>query len=77
MHGAAAVSGPEDIPHVQGKRKPSKTVGTKGIRGQIDRNHNHRQSASLTTWTTTLSNSMKLSHTMWDHPRRMDHGREV
>ena len=27
MCGAAAVSGPEDIPHVQGKRNPSKTVG--------------------------------------------------
>ena len=27
MRGAAAVSGPEDIPHVQGKRNPSKTVG--------------------------------------------------
>ena len=59
---ALYLSSREEIPHVQGKRKPSKTVGTKGIRGQIDRNHNHRQSASLTTWTTTLSNSMELSH---------------
>ena len=27
--------------------------------------------------TTALSNSMKLSHAMWGHPRRMGHGGEV
>ena len=30
-----------------------------GIRGQTDRNHNHRQLANLITWTTGLSNSVK------------------
>ena len=28
-------------------------------------------------WTTALSNSMKLSHAMWGHPRQMGHGGEV
>ena len=37
----------------------------------------HRQLASLITWTTALSNSVKLSHTMWDHPRQTGHGGEV
>ena len=27
--------------------------------------HNHRKLASLITWTTALSNSVKLSHAMW------------
>ena len=31
-----------------------------GIRGQTDRNHSHRKLTSLLTWTTALSNSMKL-----------------
>ena len=31
----------------------------------------------LITGTTTLSNSMKLSHAMWGHPRRTGHGGEV
>ena len=42
-----------------------------GIRGQTDWNHNHRQLANLITWTTALSNSMKLSHAVWGHPRWM------
>ena len=37
----------------------------KGIRGQTHWNHNHRKQASLITWTTALSNSMKLSHAVW------------
>ena len=45
-----------------------------GIRGQTDWNHNHRQLANLITWTTALSNSMKLSHAVWGHPRWMGHG---
>ena len=31
-----------------------------GIRGQTDRNHNHRKLTNLITWTTALSISMKL-----------------
>ena len=30
------------------------------IRGQTDENHNHRKLTNLITWTTALSNSMKL-----------------
>ena len=68
----------EVIPHVQGKRNPSKMVGTeRGLRGQTDGNPNHRQLANLITWTTALSNSMKLSHAVWGHPRRTGHGGEV
>jgi len=37
-------------------------------------NHNHRKLAILITWTTALSNSMKLSHAVWGRPRRTDHG---
>ena len=36
-----------------------------GIRGQADGNHNHRQLANLSTRTTALSNSVKLSHAVW------------
>ena len=53
----------EEIPLVQGKRNPSKMVGVaEGIRGQTHWNHNHRKLVNLITWTTVLSNSMKLSH---------------
>ena len=48
-----------------------------GIRGQTDWNHNHRKLANLITRTTVLSNSLKLSHAVWGHPRRMGHGGEV
>ena len=61
--GAAAAicwSSPEDIPCVQGKRNQVRRQALReGIRGQTDRNHNHRQQANLITWTTALSNSMK------------------
>ena len=46
-------------------------------RGQTHWNQNHRKLANLTTRTTALSNSMKLSHTVWGHPRWMGHGGEV
>ena len=50
--------------HIQGKRNPSKMVGSERGHQRADRlkNHNHRQLASLIIWTTALSNSMKLSH---------------
>ena len=35
------------------------------------------QLTNLIEWTTALSNSMKLSHAMWDHRRRTGHGGEV
>ena len=34
-------------------------------------NHNHRKLVSLITQTTDLSNSMKLSHAVWGHPRQL------
>ena len=39
--------------------------------------HNHRKLANLITQTTALSNSVKLSHAVWDHPRWMGFGGEV
>ena len=65
--------------HIQGKRNPSKMVGSERGHQRADRlkNHNHRQLANLITWATDLSNSMKLSHAMWGHPRWMGHGGEV
>ena len=48
-----------------------------GIRGQTHWNHNHRKIVHLITWTTALSNSMKLSHAVWGHPKRTGHGGEV
>ena len=40
-------------------------------------NHNHRKLVSLITWTTALSNLMKLSHAVWGHLRWAGHGGEV
>ena len=37
----------------------------------------HRQLANLITRATALSNSIKLSHEVWGHPRWTDHGEEV
>ena len=69
---------PEEILHVQGKRNPSKMVGTERGHQRADRlNHNHRQLANLITWTTALSNSMKLSRAVSGHQRQMGHGGEV
>ena len=52
----------EEIPHVQGKRNPSQMVGVvRGIRGQTHKPY-HRKLVNLITWTTALSNSMKLSY---------------
>ena len=40
----------EEIPHVQGKRNPSKTVDVaRGIRGQTHWNHTHRKLVNLIT----------------------------
>ena len=54
----------EEIPHAQGKRNPSKTVGV--ARGHQRANtlkpYSQKPSQSNHTRTTALSNSMKLSH---------------
>ena len=54
----------EEIPHVQGKRNPSKMVGiTRGHqRADILKPYSQKTSQSNYTRTTALSNSMKLSH---------------
>ena len=52
-------------------------IWREGIRGQTDWNLNQKNLANLITWTTALSNSVKLSHAVWGHPRWMGHGGEV
>ena len=69
----------EEVPHVQGKRNPRKTVGvarrhqradTLKPESQISSQFNH-------TRTTALSNSMKLSMDLWGLPSWHGHGGEV
>ena len=61
----------EEIPHVQGKRNPSKTVSAERGRQRADRLKPRSQTTSQSDHrTTALSNSVKLSHAMWGHPRR-------
>ena len=71
--------GGEEIPLVQGKRNPSKTVGVARGHQRADtlKPYSQKTSQSNHTRTTALSNSMKLSHALWDHPRWVGHGGEV
>ena len=70
--GCALLEQLEEIPQVQGKRNPSKIVGVaRGHqRADILKPYSQKTSQSNHTRTTALSNSMKLSHALWDHPRR-------
>src|SRR5574337_18167 len=54
----------EEIPHAQGKRNPSKTVGVaRGYqRANTLKPYSQKTSQSNHTRTTALSNSMKLNH---------------
>ena len=54
----------EEIPQVQGKRNPSKTVGVARGNQRADtlKPYSQKTSQSNHTRTTALSNSMKLSH---------------
>ena len=54
----------EEIPHVQGKRNPSKTVGVARGHQRADtlKPYSQKTSQSNHTRTTALSNSVKLSH---------------
>ena len=54
----------EDIPHVQGKKHPSKTVGVARGHQRTDtlKPYSQKSSQSNHTRTTALSNSMKPSH---------------
>ena len=68
----------EEIPHVQGKRNSSKTVGV--VRGHQRAGTLKPQSQEMSQSdprTTVVSNSMKLSHALRGHPRRTGHGGEV
>ena len=65
------------VPLVQDKRNPSKTVGVARGHQRADRLKPQSQKlANLITWATALSNSMKLSHAVWGHPRWTGHGGE-
>ena len=54
----------EEIPHIQGKRNPSKTVGVARGHQRADtlKPYSQKTSQSNHTRTTPLPNSMKLSH---------------
>ena len=62
----------EEIPHVQGKRNPSKMVGVARGHQRADtlKPYSQKTRQSNHTRTTALSNSMKLSHALWGHPRQ-------
>jgi len=68
----------EEIPHVQGKRNPSKTVGVAREHQRADtlKPYSQKTSQSNHTGTTALSSSMKLSHAR-GHPRQAGHGGKV
>ena len=79
--GCALLEEHEEIPHVQGKRNPSKMLGT-------ERGHQRADTLKLQSQTPiqsyhslvnqlAFSNSVKLSHAMWGHPRWVHHGGEV
>ena len=59
-------------PTSQGKRNPSKTVGVARGHQRADtlKQYSQKTSQSNHTRTTALSNSMKLSHALWGHPRQ-------
>ena len=54
----------EELPHIQGKRNPSKTVGvaTGHQRADTLKPYSQKTNQSNHTRNTALSNSMKLSH---------------
>ena len=56
----------EEIPHIQGKRNPSKMVGVTRAHQRADtlKPYSQKSSQSNHTRTTALSNSMKLSHAL-------------
>ena len=59
----------EEIPHIQGKRNPSKTVGVVRGHQRADTLKSYRKLANLVARTTALSNSVKLSHAVGGQPR--------
>ena len=71
--------GGEEIPLVQGKKNPSKTVGVARGHQRADtlKPYSQKTSQSNHTRTIALSNSMNLSHALWGHPRWVGHGGQV
>ena len=65
--------------YTPGKRNPSKMIGVARGHQRADtlKPHSQKTSQSNHTRTTALSKSVNLSHAVWGHPRRMDHGGEV
>ena len=61
----------EEIPHVQGKRNPSKMVDIARGHQRVNtlKPYSQKTSQSNHTRTTALSNSMKLSDALWGLPR--------
>ena len=61
----------EDIPYVQGKRNPSKMVGVARGHQRADTLKPKSQKSSQSDHMDhSLSNSVKLSHAVWGHPRQ-------
>ena len=70
--------GREEIPLVQDRRNPSKTVDVARGHQRADTLKPQSQKTSQSDHrTTVLSNSEKLSHAVWGHQRRTSHGGEV
>ena len=69
----------EEVPHVQGKRNPCKTVSVARQHQRADtlKPESQMSSQSNHTRTTALSNSMKLSTELWGLPSWPGHGGEV
>ena len=69
----------EEMPHVQGKRNPRKMVGVARRHQRADtlKPESQKSSQFNHTRTTALSNSMKLSQTLWGLPSWAAHGVEV
>ena len=68
----------EEISHVQGKRNPSKMVGTERDNQRADRLKPQSQTTGRSDHMDhSSSNSMKLSHAMSDHPKWPGNGGEV
>ena len=76
----ALLEQPEEIPHVQGKRNPSKTIGVAKGHQRADtlKSYSQKTSQSNFTRTTAFSNSVKLVHAHgstqegWDMVERSD-----
>ena len=62
----------EEITHTKGKRNPSKMVGVARGHQRADtlKPYSQKTSQSNRARTTALSNSVKLGHALWAHPRR-------